>query len=122
MLICQNAKGVNTFIDIGAHNGFYDVLVGLSNPNCKSFAFEPVPENIEVIKKNLELNGLKLSLHNVAISDHPGRLPFQVSEATSQSGFIANPDNPVLKNIEVDVVQLDQFLEQIPDGSYSCKN
>jgi FkbM family methyltransferase len=121
LLIRQNSKGIKTFIDVGAHNGFFDVLVGLSNPNCKIIAFEPVPENIEVVKKNLEYHGLKSSLHNVAVSDHQGRLSFQVSSETDLSGFIANPDQPVLKNIEVDVVKLDQFLEQIADGPVLVK-
>ena len=121
LLMRQNAKGVNTLVDVGAHNGFYDVLVGLSNPDCKIFAFEPVPENVEVIKKNLALHGLKASLHNLAVSDQPGRLSFQVSEATSQSGFIANPDMPVIGNIDVDVVTVDQFIDQIPAGPVLVK-
>ena len=121
LLIRQNAKGINTFIDVGAHNGFYSVLVGLSNPDCQLLAFEPVPENVEIVKKNLLLNDLKASLNNVAVSDFAGRASFQISEATGQSGFIANPDKAVIKEIEVDVIPIDYFIDQISDGPVLVK-
>lgn len=121
LLIRQNAKGVDTFIDIGAHNGFYSVLAGLSNPDCQLLAFEPVPENAEIVKKNLLLNNLKASVNNVAVSDFAGSASFQISEATSQSGFIANPDKAVIKEIEVDVIPIDHFIDQIPDGPVLVK-
>jgi len=117
LCIRQNTKGVNTFIDIGAHYGFFDVLVGLSNPKCKILAFEPVPEKCELLRKNLELNNNVDALVNQsAVSDRPGRASFQVSEASDSSGFITNPTASVIKNVETETVQLDQYLSQISDG------
>ena len=121
LLMRQNAKGVSTFIDVGAHYGFFDVLVGLSNPKCKILAFEPVLENCEILRKNLALNNINASVYQFAVSDQPGRASFQVSDASDNSGFIANPAVGVVRNIETDVVQLDQYLSQIPDGPVLIK-
>lgn len=120
-LIRQNAKGVASFIDVGAHIGFYDVLVGLSNPNCTLFAFEPVPENIAILEKNLDLNKVDALAIQSAVSDIPGRSEIQVSEFSDQSGFNANPDEGTTGNIEVDVIRLDQYLDMIPDGPLMIK-
>jgi FkbM family methyltransferase len=121
LLVRQNAKGAGTFVDIGAHYGFFDVLVGLSNPTCTIIAFEPVAENCEILRKNLELNNVLAQVHASPVSDQPGHATFQVSEASDNSGFIANPAAGVIRDIEVDVVRVDQYLDQISDGPVLVK-
>lgn len=58
------------FIDIGAHQGTYTIVASL-NKNCEScFAFEPVKETFEFLKKNIEINKItKAILINKAISN-----------------------------------------------------
>jgi len=62
-----------TIIDLGAHIGFFSVHA--SNKAKKIFAFEPVPENFELLKKNIELNKLenKIIPFNLALSDKTGK-------------------------------------------------
>ncbi|HET6847025.1 MAG TPA: FkbM family methyltransferase, partial [Anaerolineales bacterium] len=103
-LVQQNAKGVAAFIDVGAHYGYFDVVVGRSNPACKILAFEPVPANAEILRRNLALHGISGEVHQAAVSDKPGRHEIQVSEAGDNSGFAATPGVPVLRSIPVDVV------------------
>ncbi len=51
-------------VDVGANIGFFSVLFGtLVGPEGSVVAFEPVPENLSVLKRNLSLN----ALGNVAI-------------------------------------------------------
>ncbi len=121
LLIRQNAKGVGVFIDVGAHYGFYDVLVGLSNPACKIFAFEPIPENHVILRKNLALNKVNATTYQAAVSDHEGTGIFQRSEASDNSGFIANAAAGVLGEIEVEVTRLDQLLPMIGDSPVLIK-
>jgi O-antigen biosynthesis protein len=121
LLLRQIARSVNTFIDVGAHYGFYDVLVGKSNHDCRILAFEPVPENREVLQKNLKLNKIEATVVQAAVSDRAGRQSFQVSEASDNSGFIANPSVGIVNNFETDVVQLDQYLPQILNGPVLIK-
>jgi FkbM family methyltransferase len=121
LLIRQMVKGAKSFIDIGAHCGFYSVLAGLSNPNLNIFAFEPISENFEILQKNLALNDVNARTFQIALSDFSGTSNFQVSEQSSQSGFIANPDEEILKEIEVNVDKLDHYLDSIPTGPVIIK-
>ena len=44
------------FLDIGANQGLY-TLIASKNKNCKEcFSFEPVPQTIEILKKNISKN------------------------------------------------------------------
>ncbi len=121
LLVRQSAKGIETFIDVGAHYGFFDVLVGLSNPRCKILAIEPVPANVEILRRNLRLNAVDADVHQAAVSDVSGQADFQVSEASDNSGFVANPAAAVVGNIKTDVVRLDEFVEDIRSGPVLIK-
>jgi len=48
----------DTFIDLGCHIGSWSVLMAVFNPMFKVYAYEALPENIKMIKKNIELNNL----------------------------------------------------------------
>ncbi|MBN1319907.1 MAG: FkbM family methyltransferase [Thermoleophilia bacterium] len=121
LLVRQAAKGVQTFMDVGAHHGFFEVLVGSSNPDCRILAYEPIPENVEVIEKNLLLNGLTADVHRSAVSDVTGQRDFQVSEASDSSGFVANPAAAVMRSIKTEVVRLDQFIDCVRSGPVLVK-
>jgi len=50
----------DTFIDIGAHIGYFTVLASqIVGPNGKVLSFEPFPVNFEYLQKNIKLNNLK---------------------------------------------------------------
>jgi FkbM family methyltransferase len=116
LLVRQMAKGIRTFFDVGANYGFYSVLVGKSNPAVEIFSFEPVPEVFQLLQMNLARNKVSANTYQWAVSDTQGRFEFQISENSGESGFIANPDHPVLMNMPVDTVSIDQFLDKISDG------
>lgn len=116
LLIRQNACGVRAFVDVGAHHGFYTLLVGLRNPDCRILAFEPVAENIEIVRRNLALNGLGAETFSCAAADRAGSLPFYVSQASDRSGLAANPTAPILRTCMVQTVRLDEFLDRLAPG------
>ena len=39
------------FVDVGAHCGFYTLLVGTGNPEMEIISLEPVPENFAILNK-----------------------------------------------------------------------
>lgn len=45
-------------IDIGAHIGVFSVAAAMANPSLKVYAFEPVPDNFNLLQENVRLNGL----------------------------------------------------------------
>ena len=50
-------KEKDTFVDIGANVGLYTCYVAKKS-NCRVFAFEPSVFNLEVLARNIHLNGL----------------------------------------------------------------
>lgn len=63
-------------IDVGANVGIFSIYIK-KKFNCRVISFEPVPQNLENFKKNIELNGLSLSdfeIYQTAISDKDGDL------------------------------------------------
>jgi FkbM family methyltransferase len=46
------------FVDVGAHIGAVTVAVLLDNPEARAICVEPIPDNVGVLRQNLELNGL----------------------------------------------------------------
>ena len=104
------------FIDVGAHYGYYTLLVGTAYPGCRIIALEPVPENYAVLQRNVALNGLKnVELHNLAASDSEGFRDLKVKEASDSCSFYDHPLTHTLKEIEVQTVSLDGFLQLSPD-------
>lgn len=49
----------DVFVDLGAHIGGWTILMAILNPTFKVYAFEPIPENLELLKRNIENNKLK---------------------------------------------------------------
>jgi FkbM family methyltransferase len=114
LLIRQQAPALGAFIDVGANVGFYSVLVGGANPDCKILAFEPVPETCASLRQNLEDNRIAAEVYAAAVSDKSGRSGFEVSEQPGLSVLIANPEAGVAKKIDVDVITLDEYMERLP--------
>ena len=114
-LLLNFSKGNMLFIDIGAHYGYYTALVGTKYPDCKIIAFEPVPENFEILKRNAALNHLRnVELHNLAASNSDELRKFHVTEMSSRSSLYQQPWENPQKEIEVQTVCLDNILKKSP--------
>lgn len=121
-LVANLSKSSDLFIDVGAHFGYYSVLVGGSNPDCQVVAYEPVPENYEVLKRNMELNQLaNVEPIQKAVSNQGGKGNFNISGASENCGFNQYPDVPSLKEIEVQKTTLADNLHQYPESSILIK-
>lgn len=73
--------------DVGAASGFFTIgMARLVGPNGAVVAFEPFPDNVERLRRNVELNGLEnVVVVDKALSDHVGRgklEPFASDEVT----------------------------------------
>lgn len=65
---------VNTFVDVGAHIGFYSLLAGHWNPHLRVLAFEPVPQIFAQLQANIRANELseRVTPLQIALSDKTG--------------------------------------------------
>ena len=79
-------NNINYFLDIGAHMGFYSVNV--SKKNISIYAFEPIKNNFEQLKKNRKLNNINnMTIHNLALSNKKGIVNMWVPDENKTGGF-----------------------------------
>lgn len=115
-LIRSISSRKKVFIDVGAHYGFFSILAGRRNPDLEIHALEPVPESFEVLRRNLELNGLEsVHCHPQAASDKSETATFLRSIAADNSSFYAHPQAPPLERIEVETLPLSRLLQRHRD-------
>jgi len=111
------------FFDLGAHYGYYSVLISKLYPKAKIFAFEPDPSVIEILKKNKREN---IEIIPKAVSSFNGKTKFYSFDLLSSGVSTLNIENTkrILniqkkpKECEVEVITLDSFCEEykvIPD-------
>lgn len=71
--VWQNqAKRARIILDVGANLGIYSFAALASEPKAIVHAFEPTPEIAAQLRKAAELNGLKLGVHETAVSSKTG--------------------------------------------------
>jgi len=110
-LILNHIKYNTIFIDIGAHYGYYSILVGKHHPGCHIIVYEPVPTNFNILKKNIKLNKLtNVEFYNMAASDKTEIKQFNMTEASDSAGFYEHPSTPRLQTIDVQAVDLNTHL------------
>ena len=111
-LFLELIKPGNTFLDLGANIGYYSVLTSkVVGQNGKVFAFEPDPQNLNFLKKNVALN----QANNVQIVEAAVGKTIRKQELRQD---LSNPGESTLaqtKNgskVKVKVTTLDKFLNQ----------
>lgn len=106
------------FFDIGANVGYMTLLGSLTvGDKGKVVSFEPVPENVTIIQKQIELNQLKnVSLETCALSDFPGETLFTVEKNSANSHFrdlpLEHARTDELRTITVPVATLDSYTDR----------
>lgn len=68
------ARTPGLFLDVGANNGLYSVLAGITRPDVRIVAFEPYPPALEILKANVSANALsnRVDIRPIALSDNEG--------------------------------------------------
>jgi len=71
------ARTPGLFLDVGANNGLYSVLAGITRPDVRIVAFEPYPPALEILRRNVYANGLsdRVDIRSIALSDSEGSAP-----------------------------------------------
>ena len=79
-------------LDCGAHIGLFTLLAMSVFPTAQVTAFEPNPENVQLLVRQLEYNNLGAQLVQSAVSVEAGELPFSASN--SHSGRLSRRASP----------------------------
>ncbi len=123
-------KPGDTVVDVGANIGLMTLFMANAvGETGQVFAFEPAPDNVVLLQKNVEANGYKnITIVPAAVSDHSGKLKLFLSDFNPGDHRIYNPEektkdwaknNAVYdklvsgkrKVIDVPVISLDEFFK-----------
>ena len=87
--IKNNLKDDDVFVDIGANQGFYTLLVRKNFPDAKIIAIEPDPYSLEKLKINLDLNDFvdsKITICEKAAGTKRETLELMINDGGNRSG------------------------------------
>jgi len=99
-------------IDIGAHIGIFAVFAAQFAKNGKIYAFEPMPENFEMLRNNIGINkSTNIISVNKAVSDKKGEKELYLSkDNTGEHSFIFNEDKS--KKVKVKTISLKDIIDE----------
>lgn len=104
-----------TIYDVGANIGYITLMMAkLTGAHGKVFAFEALPDNVERLRRNVELNGLtdRESIYAGAVAAGAGEVKFLVhpSGGMGKAAGSAGRDEQYLREITVPCISLDEFV------------
>jgi FkbM family methyltransferase len=107
-------------VDAGANIGYYALMEAKAvGEKGRVYAIEPIPQNVELLKKNIAANGYgNIEVFQMAVGDKNGKQGIFLSKQSNLSTFCKNVDlDQSGETIQVDVVSIDSFLEgkRLPD-------
>jgi len=100
--------------DIGANIGYYALMEAKAvGPKGKVYAIEPIPENVALLKKNVEVNDYKqVEVFEMAIGDKQAVKEIFLSNKSNLATFCENQDLDMTgERKKVKVQSLDGFLK-----------
>ena len=104
-------KGVSTFVDVGANEGYYSIIAARNG--ARVLAIEPQQRLLRVIQANIELNKLtSVEVINCAVSDKSGFAEIYLTSSfnTGSSGFVRTTAY-ALPKARVKVITLESLLK-----------
>jgi len=111
------------FFDVGANHGHYAWIAQTQCPDMKVTAFEPDPENLELLKMTVDHSKLEqVRVVETALSDGEGMVSFHQDQLTSATGMIQDGETPWIEKylgqksrvIEVKRTMLDSYCTPDP--------
>jgi len=111
-ILKRELKAGQTFIDIGAHIGYYTLLASsLVGETGVVFAFEPSPENFGVLKNNIRAAGSNnIFPVDQAVSGKTGSTLLYLNPKNTGDNRLFNPGVQEWQKIQVQTTRLDDFF------------
>jgi FkbM family methyltransferase len=102
----------DTVYDIGANIGYVSLSFAKRvGPQGRVIAFEPIPQNIDAFRKNIELNGIDhVRLLEFAAAQHAGNAIIRMAENPSTASMVWHCDNPSAVELSVNTISIDELV------------
>lgn len=83
MVLLHFLRADDLFLDIGSNIGSYTMLAS-GGCGASTWAFEPDPEAVASLRRNVDLNSLQrlVSVHDIALGNSEGSVPFTIGQDT----------------------------------------
>ncbi len=103
-----------TVLDIGGNIGYYALLESeLVGPEGKVYAVEPVSDNLRILKKNIELNGVKnIKVFKAAMGKEKKDAEIHISNQSNRSTFVTRAGTVYIKKEKVEMTTVDDFVSE----------
>jgi FkbM family methyltransferase len=115
LLLARLLQPGTTFLDIGAHLGFFTITSSLACPGIRTIAFEPNPKNFRALQANVAANALKdVVCEPLAISDLDGPATLYLTESDMSASLMKDfqaEDTRQVGQIQVQTTSLDNYVE-----------
>lgn len=101
-----------TAVDVGAHIGYLAVVMSqLVGPSGTVHAVEPVDENLDHLRHNLEVNDASnVVVHPVAAGDRREIRAFHMTGSSDSHGFYEHPLTGTAQVVDIQVVPVDELV------------
>lgn len=128
-LVASGMEDADVFVDVGANVGVYAMTVAQAFPEKRVVAVEPMPDNLEKLRRAVALNGLdNLQVIQGVVAPAGGRMTFHVNPLSDGGGslvpFDAYQTGDIVRDaaeyhrrhpgfvptVEVDAVELETLL------------
>ena len=110
---CEEITEGDVVYDVGAHRGFFSILFStLVGRGGEVHCFEPLPENMEILRKQLRANALEAVTKAVpaAVASRTGTATFSIGSSSSTGGLSGGGIDG--EGIRVRVISVDDYVAQ----------
>jgi FkbM family methyltransferase len=103
----------DTVYDIGANIGYVTLsLAKRVGSEGRVVAFEPVPRNVDLLRKSIEINGLKnVQIFDLAASDNSGQTVIRLHRNWSTASLVWHQHDPAVTELVIRTVAIDELFE-----------
>ena len=103
----------DTVYDIGANLGYVTLALAKQvGPEGRVIAFEPLPENVGFLRKNVEINQLKnVRLFDCAVSDRCGESVIRMAENPATASLVWHRSDPSAREFDIQTVAIDDLID-----------
>lgn len=111
----RSVREGTTVIDIGAHLGFYTLLMSSAvGPSGRVLAFEPSPREFPHLSTHIRINRRSnVQVENVALADMRGKIEFFLTESPRTTGnSLRRPKVNCLGSVDVPTLTLDDYISE----------
>ena len=115
--VAELLRAGDVFLDVGANVGFLSVVAArLVGPTGHVVAFEPVPGNLDLIRRNAAANGFaQIEVVPAAVSDQAGRGTLVLADYVGGAALdTVAPPPDACGTLAVDLVTVDGWLAANP--------